>query len=180
VQCFYLYVWFFTNYLIYYTYSGSMPLMYGLGALHFFLAYVSYKFLFIDFYRISYGFGDDIPRYAVGMMKYGIFFHLMFNLFMYTNKRILTPAVYDPMVHYRPPLDNAGRFLRSRFDILSARSVLWFFILIMIGYCIYKCIVVPIMYICQVKEDRKKAKQEDEAEEEMPAEDDEEAAALKS
>lgn len=101
VQCFYIYLWFFTNFLIYYSYSGSMPLMYGLGALHFFLAYLSYKFLFIDFYRISYGFDDDIPKYALGLMKYGILFHLVFNVFMYTNKRILTPSVYDTDIHYR-------------------------------------------------------------------------------
>lgn len=158
-----------------------MPLMYGLGALHFFLAYVSYKFLFIDFYRISYGFDDDIPKYAVRLMKYGIFCHLMFNLFMYTNKRILTPAVYDTMIHYRPPGENAGRFFKRRFDILSAKSVLYFFIIIMICYCIYKCILVPIIYICEVKADRKKAKQEEDAEDQIaPEGDDDEAAILKS
>lgn len=151
VQCFYLYVWFFTNYLIYYTYSGSMPLMYGLGTLHFFLAYVSYKFLFIYFYRISYGFDDEIPRYAVGMMKWGIFCHLMFNLFMYTNQRILTPAVYDPMIHYRPPGENAGRFFKRRFAILSSKAVLLFFIVVLIGYCIYKCVWVPIAYILKAQ-----------------------------
>lgn len=148
VQCFYIYLWFFTNYLIYYSYSGSMPLMYGLGALHFFLGYVAYKFLFIDFYRISYGFDDDIPRYALNLFKYGILFHLVFNVFMYTNKRILTPAVYDTDIHYRQPGENAGRFIKRRFDIFSARSVVWFAIIILICYCIYKCIVAPIIYIC--------------------------------
>lgn len=179
MQVFYLYVWFFTNYLIYYTYSGSMPLMYGLGALHFFLAYLAYKFLFIDFYRISYGFGDDIPRYAVGLMKYGILFHLVFNIFMYTNKRMLTPAVYNTEIHYRQPGENAGRFMKRRFDILSAKSVLYFFFIIMVCYCIYKCIIAPIMYICQVQEDRKRAKQEEDAEEEfVPPNDDEETAII--
>lgn len=158
-----------------------MPLMYGLGALHFFLAYLSYKFLFIDFYRISYGFDDDIPRYALKLMKYGLLFHLVFNIFMYTNKRILTPAVYDTMIHYRPPGENAGRFFNRRFDILSAKAVLYFFIIIMICYCIYKCIVVPICYIVEVKKERKKAKLEEEAEDELPPEqDEEEAATLKS
>jgi hypothetical protein len=173
---FYLYVWFFTNYLIYYTYSGSMPLMYGLGALHFFLAYVAYKFLFIDFYRISYGFGDDIPQYAVKLMKYGILFHLIFNIFMYTNKRILTPAVYDTEIHYRQPGENVGRFLGRRFDIFSAKSVLIFFFIIMICYCIYKCIISPILYICEVQEERKRAKQEEDAEEDiMEVKEDDEA-----
>jgi len=158
-----------------------MPLMYGLGALHFILGYLCYKFLFIDFYRISYGFDDDIPRYAVNLMKYGIFFHLLFNVFMYTNKRILTPSVYDPSIHYRQPGENAGRFMQRRFDIFSARSVLWFMIIILICYCIYKCIVSPIIYICDVQAERKRAKLEEQQEEEMPPEgDDEEAMALKN
>jgi hypothetical protein len=166
VQVFYIYTWFFTNYLIYYTYSGSMPLMYGLGALHFFLGYLTYKFLFIDFYRKTYGFDEEIPMYSVRLMKYGLLFHLCFNLFMYTNKRILTPAVYDVDIHYRPPSEPLSRFFKKRFDIMSSKSVLFFFIIILVCYCIYKCIFVPIGYVIDVKNERKKAKAEELAEEE--------------
>lgn len=161
MQCFYIYLWFICNFFVYLSYSGSMPLMYGLGALHFFLAYVSYKFLFIDFYRTSFGFDDHIPKYALGLMKYGVLFHLVFNVFMYTNKRILTPAIYDADIHYRMPNENPGRFMKRRFDIFSARSVLWFTLIILICYCIYKCIISPILYICQVQEERRKAKLEE-------------------
>ena len=150
-EVFYLYCWFLTNYLVYLTYSGTMPLMYGLGALHFILAYLCYKFLFIDFYRTSYGFDAEIPFYSVRLLKWGLFLHIMFNIFMYTNKRILTPEIYDPLIHYRPPMEPPGRFFRRRFDIFSSRSVLYFSIAIFICYCIYKCICLPIAYILDQK-----------------------------
>jgi hypothetical protein len=51
----------------------------------------------------------------------------------------------------------------------------------MVLYCIYKCIICPIIYICQVQAERKRAKEEEQAEEELPAEgDDEEAMVLKA
>jgi len=75
-------------------YGGGIPLMYFLGFLHFVCGYLAYKFLFVNFYRKSYGFDEEIPLYSVRLMKWAIFLHISMNLFMYTNKRLLTPDEY--------------------------------------------------------------------------------------
>ena len=80
-----------------------MPLMYLLGAIHCILGYLSYKFLIVDFFRKSFNFTEEIPYYALSMMKYGLMIHMLMILFMYTNKRLLTPAGYTREEHYRPP-----------------------------------------------------------------------------
>ena len=68
---FYVYSWYFTNYLVYYMYAGAMPLMWLLGVIFWVLGYISWKFLTICFYRKTYGFDEEIPLYAIGLMKYG-------------------------------------------------------------------------------------------------------------
>jgi len=89
-------------------FGGGMPLMYALGFLHCTLAYWAYKWLFVDFYRKSYGFDEEIALWSIYGLKLGIFFHLLMNLFMYTDKRVLTPPVYNPEIHYRPPGEPVG------------------------------------------------------------------------
>jgi len=58
IAVFYPYSWFFTNFLVFMTYGGSMPIMYILGIIHFILAYLSYKFLFVWHNRIAFGFDE--------------------------------------------------------------------------------------------------------------------------
>jgi len=115
-KVFYLYAWFFTNAFIYYTYSAGIPAMYGIGALHFCLSYLCYKFLFIKYYQVIYGFDEQIIRHSILLMKWSLFFHLLMALFMFTNKRLLTPSDYSPAEHYRPPLEAATDFFRRRYS----------------------------------------------------------------
>lgn len=98
----YVYSWFFTNFLVFMTYSGAMPIMYILGMFHFILAYLCYKYLFLTYNSITYGFDLSVPMYALRLMKWGLFLHLLFNMFMYTNKRLLTPYNFSLEDYYRP------------------------------------------------------------------------------
>jgi hypothetical protein len=79
-----------------------MPILYILGFIFFFGSYMTYKYLLITFHRTSYGFDEEVPMLSVGLMKWALFFHLIMNLFMYTNVRLLTPPGYDTEIHYRP------------------------------------------------------------------------------
>lgn len=132
--------------------------MYLLGMIHFFCAYLCYKYLFVDFYRMTYGFDEDIPLYSVRLMKWAIFFHLLMIMFMYTNKRLLTPNEYNPEIHYRPVAEPADKFFKRRYDTFSNFTVLLLVILLIIFYVLWRCIIVTILNICRVKDDRKKSR----------------------
>jgi hypothetical protein len=86
-------------------YSGAMPIMYLIGLIHFTLAYWVYKYLLIDYFRKSWNFTEEIPFYALSLMKYVLFIHMCMIIFMYTNKRLLTPAKYGPIDFYLPLLE---------------------------------------------------------------------------
>lgn len=119
IETFYPYSWFFTNICIYYMYCGAMPFMYILGFFHFLICYWVWKWLLFTYFRKSFNFDELVPMYSVKLMKYAVFVHLLMILFMYTNKRLLTPDGYTTQIHYRPPKEPPHRFFRRRFDIDS-------------------------------------------------------------
>jgi len=116
VASWYLYSWFFTNLMIYYLYGGGMPIMYILGVLFFCTSYLNYKWLFFFWHPISHGFNEDIAIHSLSLMKWAVLFHLCMSLFMYSNRRVLTPKDYTPAEHYRPKGEDPVRFLTRRFD----------------------------------------------------------------
>jgi len=144
-----------------------MPFMYALGVIFFGLSYLVWKFLSICFYRKTYGFDDEIPLYSVKLMKYALFCHLAMIIFMYTDKRVLTPPDYDVEIHYRPQTETAGEFFSSRFSTPAYVLILLYAVCLCIGYCIYRCIVMPIVWWYQAEQARIKAKIEDDQEEEV-------------
>ena len=96
-----------------------MPLMYVLGFFHFVICYWVWKWLLFTYFRKSYNFDEIVPLYSLSLMKYAILVHLLMILFMYTNKRLLTPEGYTTSVHYRPPKEPPHRFFQKRHDIDS-------------------------------------------------------------
>ena len=116
MEVFYPYSWFFTNLLIFYMYSGAMPIMYVLGVIHFICAYLSYKFLLGGFFRKSHNFDEYIPLLSISMMKYALLVHLLMILFMYTDKRLLPPDNMTPEIYYRPLYSTFNVFIKTRFN----------------------------------------------------------------
>lgn len=102
IEVFYPYAWFFTNMLIFFMYCGGMPIMYFFGFIHFLISYYCHKFLMLMYHRKSYNFDEEIPLYAISLMKYAIVCHCCMIAFMFTNKRLLAPHGYDTDMHYRP------------------------------------------------------------------------------
>ena len=140
-------------------YAGGMPLMWVLGCLFFGCSYLVYKWLFVDFHQKTYGFDEEIPLYSVRLMKWALLFHLLMVLFMYTNKRLLTPAVYDQYIHYRPRAD--PEFFDKRFDTISSASVLYLVIFVIVFYILYRILVKPILDYCALRRERRRAKYSD-------------------
>lgn len=114
-KVFFVYSAFFTNLLVYYMYGGGIPLMYGFGAIFFTLAYIAYKFMFVSFHQITYGFDHYIPILSISMIKWALLLHICMVLFMFTDRRLLTPPNYNEEIHYRPPSEDTGEFFRRRF-----------------------------------------------------------------
>jgi len=65
-------------------------------------------------------------------------------LFMYTDRRLLTPPNYTEEIHYRPPKEPTGEFFRRRFKDSTNWAVLIYVIIMFALYFIYRCLVVPI------------------------------------
>ena len=115
-KVFYIYSWFFTNAFVYYTFGGGLPIMYAIGSMHFLLSYFAFKWLFLRYYSVTYGFDEQIIGYSITLLKWSMFFHLLMILFMYTNKRLLSPSDYTPEEHYRAPFESPKEFFTRRFD----------------------------------------------------------------
>jgi hypothetical protein len=143
IKVFYWYAWFFTNLMVYLTYGGGMPLMYPLGILFFILNFYVEKFLFCCFHRKTFGFDESLPNRSVKLMKWGIFLHLLMNVFMYTDKRLMAPVGYDTDQHYRPTLEPPAAFFRRRYDNLPSQAVLLVFVGVCVLYIIFATCIRP-------------------------------------
>jgi len=123
--------------------------MYPLGILHFGLAYVVWKFLFIWFHPKAYGFDEHIPFLSLGMIKYALLMHLVMNLFFYSNKRLLSeePPKYNVYEHYRPPAEPATDFFKRRFSTWINIWVFWYVVVMIVLYFLYRCIYIPMKTI---------------------------------
>jgi len=101
-------------------YGGSMPLMYPLGIMFFILNFYVEKFLFCRFHRKTFEFDESLPMYALSLMKWAIFIHMLMNCFMFTDKRLMTPNNYSTEDHYRPKLEAPNLFFMRRYDDLHS------------------------------------------------------------
>jgi hypothetical protein len=143
IDSFYPYSWFLTNMFAYMTFAGPMPMMYLFGILHWYLSFWAYKFLFVWYNRKTPGFDETLPVWSIYLLKWALFLHLLFNLFMFTNKRILSPPGYTEEPHYRPKGEPVGKFFARRFDAGSSQMVFLMFIVICVCYLIYATIIIP-------------------------------------
>jgi hypothetical protein len=164
IKTFYWYAWFFTNLCIYLTYGGALPLMYPLGVIFFMLMFYVNKFLFTRFHRKSFGFDETVPSYSVKLMKWALFFHLLMNCFMFTNKRLMVPPDYTTEEHYRPAMEAPPIFFQRRYDTLSSQAVIYVFLLVIVLYIFYRTCIQPLVNCCKRCGERKRAfKLEDKA-----------------
>ena len=156
VQIWYLYAWYFTNYLIYYLYGAGMPIMYILATMFFTLSYLCYKWLFFTWYKISHGFNEDVALYSVTLMKWALLFHLIMAMVMYSNKRLLTPEGYSPEQHYRPRGQLGQSFFKRRFDNSQALMLAIVVIVVLFCYLFWRAIIKTIMNVLQLRKERRK------------------------
>ena len=142
--------------MIYYLYGGGMPLMYGLGVLFFLTSYLNYKWLLFYWYRTAHGFNEDVALNSISLMKWALLAHLLMSLFMYTNRRVLTPTDYTPAEYYRPIGEAPGKFFSRRFDRPQPKAVAAMVFGLLILYLFWKTIINGCIYIFVTRKKKKK------------------------
>jgi len=134
-----------------------MPLMYPLGIIFFILNFYVEKFLFCRFHRKTAEFDVALPFYAVKLMKYALFIHMLMNCFFFTDKRLMVPNDYTTEDHYRPKLEAPNRFFERRYDDDHSRSVLYLFVVVCAVYLFYVTCIRPCCNLCKKCGERKRA-----------------------
>lgn len=149
----YFYCWFFTNLMIYFLYGGGLPFMYILGSIFFTSSYLVGKFSLFTWNQKAFGFANEnVALYSVSLMKWALFFHMLMSLFIYSNKRLLTPDGYTTEQHYRPNREPVGDFFARRFDEASSFTLALAIIFIILMYLFWKSIYTATKILMRIKE----------------------------
>jgi len=163
VKIWYLYAWLFTNIMIYYLYSSGMPLMYLFGIIFFTVNYLAYKFLFFYWNQKAFGWDAELSLSTLSLLKWAVLAHLLMALFMFSNKRLMTPEGYTPADYYKVKGENAGRFFKRRFDNTQTIFVLTTMIIFIAIYLFWRTIVKGILFVLDIKKARKNIEEDDDA-----------------
>ena len=70
-------------------FSSGMPFLYVIAAAFYILYFLIYKFLLLKYYARTSKFSEDLPLESLEYMRYGVIFHIVTGLFMYTNHEII-------------------------------------------------------------------------------------------
>jgi hypothetical protein len=121
--------------------------MYILGVIFFTVNYNIYKFCFFYWNQTAFGWDADLSLAAVSMIKWAILIHLVMALFMFSNKRLMTPKGYGPADFYKPKGENAGRFFKRRFDNSQTIFVLVTILVFVAVYLFWRTIIKSILWV---------------------------------
>ena len=135
--------------------------MYIFGLIFFTTSYLNYKYLFFSWNQTADMFNHDLPIRSIGLIKWGVLFHLLMSLFMVSNKKLLSPVGYSPEDHYAPKQEAASRFFSRRFDNSQTMTVAVTLIVFVAFYLFWRTIVKGILWVLQIKKKRKDIDEEE-------------------
>lgn len=91
-------------------FSSGLPVLYITGFIFFTVLYWVYKMLLLKYYQTTSRFNEKLPEVALHFFKFGVFFHVLMGLFMYTNSAIVNSDQMDNELEGK--LDQVLGFLR--------------------------------------------------------------------
>lgn len=116
-------------------YSSGMPILYPIGMMFFFILYWVYKGLLLNYYQKTSRFNEQLPRYVVRYIKFGLIFHLIIGFLMYSNSRILSTTEKSDLGMISEILDQIKiKFFATRFASVHTQLYFLLFILILVYY----------------------------------------------
>lgn len=77
-------------------FSTSMPVLYLIAFLYYFLTYHVDKYLVINYYSKSKSFNEQIPIKSFNLFKWPILFHLVFSMITFSDGQIFFNADFKP------------------------------------------------------------------------------------
>jgi len=159
----YIFAWYFTNILIYFLYGGGMPLLYIFAFMFFSTSYLNYKYLFFNWNLTADMFNEEMPISSIALIKWALLLHLTMSLFMYSNKKLMTPTGYTPEEHYAPKQEAASRFFSRRFDNNQTMFVAVTLIVFAGFYLFWRTIWKGIKFVLDIKKKKKDFEEEEDA-----------------
>jgi hypothetical protein len=96
-------------------FAGGMPILYLFACALCVVSYITYKYIMIRHFRKCYNFDEEIPLYAISLLKYVLLVNALVVLFMYTNKRLISAEPYTRAEHFRPRAVGWISYLTIRF-----------------------------------------------------------------
>jgi hypothetical protein len=106
-------------------------------------------------------FNEDLALRSIGLVKWGVLFHLTTSLFIFSNKKLMTPADYTPEDHYAPKREAASRFFSRRFDNSQTMTVAVTCIVFVALYLFWRTIIKGCLWLFNAKNRKKKDFEED-------------------
>ena len=71
-------------------YSAGAPILYPISCLFYAVLYWVYKVLLLKYYQRTTKFNEELAIYSLGLIKWGIIFHMLMAAFMYSNVQIFS------------------------------------------------------------------------------------------
>lgn len=82
------------------TFSPGMPFLYPIAAAFYIVHYLVYHCLFLRHYAKTAQFNHALPQASLNVFQIGIFLHLFFGVFMFTNKQLIPPVAAESLGSY--------------------------------------------------------------------------------
>lgn len=96
-------------------YSSGLPALYLVAAVFYFILFWVYKALLLHYYQTTSRFNEQLALASVGMIKYGVFFHMLLGTFMYTNHKIFSSTTLGTVSPLSRTLHEYFSKLRAEF-----------------------------------------------------------------
>lgn len=140
-----------------------MPLLYIFAFLFFSTSYLNYKYLFFSWNLTADMFNEDMPIRSIALIKWALLLHLSMTLFMYSNKKLMTPSDYTPEEHYAPKQEAASRFFSRRFDNSQTMFVAVTGIVFVAIYLFWRTLWTAMKFVLGMKKKKKEFEEEEDA-----------------
>lgn len=96
-------------------YSSGMPALYLVAAVYYLFHFWMYKILLLHYFQTTSKFNEQLAVASVGMIKYGVFLHMLLGTFMYTNNKILSSSNVGTLSDLSQTLHEYFSKLRAEF-----------------------------------------------------------------
>lgn len=134
----------FTNLWSCLSFSSGLPILYPFAMGFNFVLYWVYKYLLLKYYQRTSKFNEELPLKSIKFIKYGLLFHMIGAMLMYSNTDMLSgiPAGKDEEFYSSYLYDILNFFgLQNRFSSRHSQIYLIIFLCLLFVY-IFRVLII--------------------------------------